>query len=175
VNGLNFGSSPFNGRNYGSPTFSGAYICGSLCESFSGVGAASANCTLGAEIPNPSFVACGVFSGSAAGATNPVFAPWTSNEGGGPPVLWEFEGHLFTNRWIESNVDFLKATLAVSHVTDVLKRAVERLTGQQEHDPSEVIRDDVPMCIEALEARCSERPQLLSTSQEPGNLLEWSR
>lgn len=126
--------------------------------------------TVGGAVAAVQFISCLMYSEYE----NPVFAPWTSNEGGGPPVLWEFEGHLYTNRWIESNVDFLKPTLAVSHVTDVLKRAVDRLTGQQEHDASEVIRDDLPMCIETLEARCSELPQLLSTTQEPSNLLEWS-
>lgn len=34
---------------------------------------------------------------------NPVFAPWTSDNGGGPPCLWEFEGHLYSNRWLETN------------------------------------------------------------------------
>src|ERR1700758_1411041 len=33
---------------------------------------------------------------------NPVFARWTPDGGGGPPCLWEFAGHLYDHRWLES-------------------------------------------------------------------------
>ena len=55
---------------------------------------------------------------------NLVFGRWTSQDGGGPPCLWEFEGHLYSHRWLEPNVDFLRQTLNTSAVTDVLKSAV---------------------------------------------------
>jgi hypothetical protein len=127
--------------------------------------------SVGRAVAAVQFISCLMYSEYE----NPVFAPWTSNEGGGPPVLWEFEGHLYTNRWMQSNVDFLRLTLTVSKVTEVLGRAVDRLTDQQEHDVAAGIRDDVPLCIETLEARCAELPQLLATTQEAGTLLEWSK
>lgn len=127
--------------------------------------------SVGRAVAAVQFISCLMYSEYE----NPVFAPWTSNEGGGPPVLWEFEGHLYTNRWMQSNVDFLRLTLTVSKVTEVLGQAVDRLTDQQEHDVAAGIRDDVPLCIETLEARCAELPQLLATTQEASTLLEWSK
>lgn len=105
---------------------------------------------------------------------NPVFAPWTPDRGGGPPCLWEFEGHLYEHRWLEPNVNFLKETLTVPKVSDVLVQAVRRLVGQPEHDAASAVQEDVPLCIEALEARCAELPQLLATVQQSTTELSWS-
>jgi hypothetical protein len=61
---------------------------------------------------------------------NPVFAPWTPNGGGGPPCLWEFEGHLYSHRWLEPNVAFLNRVLGVRGVSEIINRAVDCLVGQ---------------------------------------------
>ena len=106
---------------------------------------------------------------------NPVFAPWTGDRGGGPPCLWEFKGHLYKNRWLQPNVDFLKDALTVHKASDVLIYAAERLIGQPEYEMAVEIRDDIPLCLETLESRCSELPQLLEKSQKPDELLDWSR
>jgi hypothetical protein len=45
-----------------------------------------------------------------------VFAPWTGDGRGGTPCLWEFNGHLYSHRWLEPNVEFLSRTLTVSAV-----------------------------------------------------------
>ena len=105
---------------------------------------------------------------------NPVFAPWTPEGGGGAPCLWEFEGHLYSHRWLEPNVDFLRRTLTVSAVSDVLARAVGELTHEPEHQVAARMLTDIPMRREMLAARCAELPMLLSKKQEPGALLEWS-
>jgi hypothetical protein len=72
-------------------------------------------------------------------------------------------------------VDFLKGALTVQRVSDILTRAAERLVGQPEYDMAVEIRDDIPLCIETLESRCIELPQLLEKSQKAGELLDWSR
>jgi hypothetical protein len=105
---------------------------------------------------------------------NPVFAPWTRDGGGGPPCLWDFEGHLYSHRWLEPNVDFLRRTLIVPAVTDALNRAVETLKGEPEHHVAARMLTDVSNRGEMLAARCSELPSLLATTQEAGTLLEWS-
>jgi hypothetical protein len=97
---------------------------------------------------------------------NPVFAPWTSDEGGGPACLWEFKGHLYTHRWLERNVDFLKKALAAPWITDALTRAVEWLADQPEYGVAKGTGDDLPLRIETLEARCAELPLLLASSQK---------
>jgi hypothetical protein len=65
---------------------------------------------------------------------NPVFASWTPDHGGGPPCLWEFEGHLYEHRWQEPNVNFLQGILSVQKIGEVLMQAVERLVCQPEHN-----------------------------------------
>lgn len=105
---------------------------------------------------------------------NPVFAPWTRDEGGGPPSLWEFEGNLYSHRWLEPNVDFLRRTLNVPAVTDVLNRAVEALKGEPEHNVAARMLAEVPSRTVMLAARCTELPSLLATTQEARTLLEWS-
>lgn len=75
---------------------------------------------------------------------NPVFAPWTRDEGGGPPGLWEFEGNLYSHRWLEPNVAFLRRTLNVPAVTGVLSRAVGMLKGEPEHEVAARMLAEIP-------------------------------
>ena len=105
---------------------------------------------------------------------NPVFAPWTPEEGGGPPCLWEFEGHLYSHRWLEQNIDFLRRTLTASAVGDLLGRAVKELIDEPEHEVASRMLADIPTRAELLAARCTELPTLLANTQEPGTVLEWS-
>ena len=106
---------------------------------------------------------------------NPVFAPWTPDAGGGPPCLWEFGGHLYSHRWLDANVGFLKRALNVQGASDALNRAVKRLVDQPEHAAAAEIEADLPLCAETFAARCAQLPCLLETTQEVGKLLEWSK
>ena len=126
--------------------------------------------TVGRAIAAVQYISCLMYSENE----NPVFAPWTPDGGGGPPCLWEFEGHLYSHRWLEPNVTFLKGVLNVPGVSEVLTRGVERLVDQPEHDVAALIKADVPLVIEILQARCAELPQLLETTQEPSRLLAWT-
>jgi hypothetical protein len=124
--------------------------------------------TVGRAIAAVQYISCLMYSESE----NPVFAPWTPDRGGGPPCLWEFEGHLYAHRWLEPNVNFLRGILTVQRVTDVLARAVERLVGQPEYEAAAAVQQDFPLCTETLEPRCAELPQLLETIQQAR--LSWS-
>jgi hypothetical protein len=126
--------------------------------------------TVGRAIAAAQYISCLMYSEDE----NPVFSPWTQDAGGGPPCLWEFEGHLYEHRWLEPNLMFLKQTLNVTVVSEVLKRAVERLTEQPEHEVATQVLTDLPLCIATLESRCAELPLLLQTTQEPASSLEWS-
>ncbi len=126
--------------------------------------------TVGRAIAAVQYISCLMYSENE----NPVFAPWTPEGGGGPPCLWEFQGHLYSHRWLEPNVTFLKGVLNVPGVSEVLTRGVERLVDQPEHDVAALIKADVPLVIEILQARCAELPQLLETTQEPSRLLAWT-
>lgn len=125
--------------------------------------------TVGRAVAVVQYVSCLMYEKT----DNPVFAPWTPHGGGGPPCLWEFGGHLYTNRWLEPNVAFLRRTLNLGTAGDVLNRAVERLAGQPEHDVAAGVLDDVSLCEDILTARCGQLPRLLETPQVPGNEREW--
>jgi hypothetical protein len=104
---------------------------------------------VGRVIAAVQYVSCLMYSENA----NPVFAPWTHDGGGGPPCLWEFQGHLYTHRWLEPNVTFLKGALNVRSLSDVLIRAVELLVDKPEHDVAARMRGDFPLSVATLEAR----------------------
>jgi hypothetical protein len=130
------------------------------------------NCdNVGSSIAAIQYISCLMYPENE----NPVFAPWTGDRGGGPPCLWEFKGHLYENRWLQRNVDFLKDALTVHKVSDALIRATERLAGQSEYEKVVEIRDDIPLCLETLESRCNDLPRLLGTSQKADETLDWSR
>ena len=125
--------------------------------------------TVGRAVAAVQYIACLMYPENE----NPVFARWTREGGGGPPGLWEFEGHLYRHRWLQSNVDFLRGHLTVRSVSDLLGRAGDRLADQEEHDAAAGIRDDLPLCVETLESRCAELPRLLEMVHT--ELFEWSR
>jgi len=125
--------------------------------------------SVGRAIATVQYISCLMYSEHE----NPIFAPWTPNGGGGPPCLWEFEGHLYENNWIESNVAFLRRFLTVDHVERVLVQAVERLVGQPEHQIAAEVHADFPLCAATVEARCADLPHILQTTQTPGQSCRW--
>jgi hypothetical protein len=125
--------------------------------------------TLGRAIAAVQYISCLMYPENE----NPVFSRWTPNGGGGPPRLWEFEGHLYAHRWLEPNVTFLRKALDERSVQEVLTRAVGRLVGEPEHEIATLVQSDFPLCVATLEARCAELPLFLETTQESG-LLAWS-
>jgi hypothetical protein len=126
--------------------------------------------TVGRAIAAAQYISCLMYPEKE----NPVFAPWTPNGGGGPPCLWEFEGHLYAHRWLDPNVAFLKRVLNLPGVIEMINRAVDRLVGQLEHDVAVQIQTDLPLLTATLQARCAELPQLLETIQEPARSRAWS-
>jgi hypothetical protein len=105
---------------------------------------------------------------------NPVFAPWTRDGGGGPPVLWEFAGHLYSHRWQEPNVQFLREALKPQAVVDALRGAVGQLESQPEHTVAAQVLSDATARDGILASRCDELPGILERTQDPGDLMEWS-
>lgn len=105
---------------------------------------------------------------------NPIFAPWTPIGGGGPPGLWEFQGHLYEHRWLERNVNFLNTVLTAQKVSNGLGLAVDRLAGQPEHAIAAAVLEDLPLCSATVEARCAQLPKILETAQSSTTTLEWA-
>lgn len=124
--------------------------------------------TVGRAVATVQYVSCLMYEPNE----NPVFAAWTRDEGGGPPCLWEFGGHLYEKRWLEPNIQFLRDNLNRPSVGEALDRAVSRLANQPEHKLAVEVQQDLPLCAETLVARCAQLPDLLETTQRP---LEWKR
>src|SRR5712691_3497627 len=99
---------------------------------------------------------------------NPVFAPWTPDRGGGPLRLWEFAGFLYSHsyRWLAPNVAFLRSTLNSARVTEVLRRAVDRLADHPTHDAAARVLADAGERTVLLESRCQELPEILEERQD---------
>jgi len=125
--------------------------------------------TIGCAVAAIQYISCLMYSENE----NPVFAPWTRDGGGGPPCLWEFEGHLYEHRWLEPNVAFLRKTLTVQSVANLLSLASSHLTGESEHSVAAVVSEDFPLCEATVATRCAALPRLLETKQQPGFLLQW--
>ncbi len=125
--------------------------------------------TLGRAVAAVQYISCLMYAKNE----NPVFAPWTPDKGGGPPCLWEFEGHLYTNRWLEPNVAFLRRALNAQAVEDLLNRSAALLIEQPEHEIAARVLADFPLCTATVKARCAELPKILETTQDPGFDWEW--
>lgn len=81
--------------------------------------------TTGRAIAAVQYISCLVYPKDS----NPVFAPWTRENGGGPPCLWEFDGYLYESTWKIQNVDFLQRLFCDPNVViSVVRRAMDHLS-----------------------------------------------
>jgi hypothetical protein len=128
--------------------------------------------TIGRATATVQYISCLMYSANE----NPVFAPWTSDEGGGPPSLWEFEGHLYSHKWLPANVAFLKRALTPQRVVEVLTKAVSELADDEAAPTALGIQEDIPLCMDILKLRCKELPRILETRDDKANPRpEWTK
>src|ERR1700722_5497569 len=126
--------------------------------------------TVGRAIATVQYISCLMY----AKDENPVFAPYSREEGGGPPSLWEFDGHLYENRCQQPNVDFLENLFrAPESVSEVLARAVNRLADQPEHEAAAKILADLPSHFRTLVDRCAMLPLFLATRGQTMDGSDW--
>jgi hypothetical protein len=125
--------------------------------------------TIGRTVAAIQYISCLMYPENE----NPVFAAWTPNEGGGPPLLWELQGHVYDHCWLAPNVGFLRKTLSLESVGNLLSLAVSRLVGEPEHRVATLVQEDFPLCEGTIAKRCAALPQILETRQGPSKLLEW--
>lgn len=127
--------------------------------------------TVGRAVAAVQYISCLMYPENE----NPVFAPWTPEVGGGPPCLWDFEGHLYEHRWQAPNIKFIRQTLSVASVGEVLGRSVEQLADQVENKVAEQVQADFPLLTDILEVRCAELPRLLELTDESSKPHQWSK
>ncbi len=73
---------------------------------------------------------------------NPIYLPWTREEGGGGPYLSEWDAAEYERAWLEANLAFLRATLTPGYLVERLTLAAGVLDGEPEHRMSRQIADD---------------------------------
>jgi hypothetical protein len=127
--------------------------------------------TVGSAVAAVQYISCLMYPENE----NPVFAPWTPVGGGGPPCLWDFEGHLYEHCWQSPNIQFLKETLNVQHVSSELNRCAELLVGEPESTVVAQVQADFPLLIDTLRARCVVLARLLETVHAPSAPRQWSK
>jgi hypothetical protein len=63
---------------------------------------------------------------------NPIYLPWTPDEGGGGPYLTEWDASIFDHAWLDTNLSFLEETLTCDYLLDRLTCAANQLAGEPE-------------------------------------------
>lgn len=94
---------------------------------------------------------------------NPIYAPWTPDRGGGPPLLWQLSGLCGSCHWRAENTAALRQHLTMRAVHDALTRAVAGLSQHAECAIAQRVLDDwrplagrtasrIPVLIKLLES-----------------------
>jgi hypothetical protein len=63
---------------------------------------------------------------------NPIYLPWTQDEGGGGPYLTESDASIFDHAWLESNLSFLSETLTCNYLLKSISFAADQLRDEPE-------------------------------------------
>lgn len=75
--------------------------------------------------------------------SNPIFAPWTRDKGGGPPELWGFDSVGFDEAWKQENVSFMTTALTTARISDWLERASALHSDSQVSELSDCFLDEL--------------------------------
>lgn len=101
-------------------------------------------------------------------AENPVFAPWSREQGGGPPLPWEDDSFADEACWLPENVDFLRSTLTTEYARRSLLTACAQLEGKDNSGVPQQMLRDFEAARPRLEMRIEELLRRLSSPQECG-------
>jgi hypothetical protein len=107
------------------------------------------------------------------GADNPVFPPWTKDEGGGPITAWESASVGFEENWRPAAVESLRARLSGNAAADWLKEAAAVLKDHPERGVAEKVAADAAARSARLESRAAGLCRILAAPSGPA-LPEWS-
>ena len=128
--------------------------------------------SIGRAVTALQYASCLIYSDDE----NPFFAPWTPEAGGGPPVLWDFEGHLYAHRWLDPNLEFLRHALTPATLSHLITGALERLADEPEQLIARQMTADLPDRLVRVQSRCLELPERLGTIPNlETTSFEWRR
>lgn len=86
---------------------------------------------------------------------NPIYLPWTKEEGGGGPYMTAMDASIFDHAWLASNLDFFRNTLTYEYLADQIALASIRLNDQPEVTMAQKIATDVRKRKGIIETRVS--------------------
>jgi hypothetical protein len=93
---------------------------------------------------------------------NPIFSPWTPLGGGGPPALYETDGHIYDRGWRPENISFLEGTLSTVYSETKLHEAAKVVKDQVSSNVPAKMIADFDAQRQLLESRIEQLPILLS-------------
>jgi hypothetical protein len=102
---------------------------------------------------------------------NPIFAPWTREDGGGTPGLWETDGQIFDGHWKMENVLFFMETVTPEYLHNALGRAKGALAGALDSEVPARMLAEFAGQQPLLEHRLAVLPDILSKQLDA--TLEW--
>jgi hypothetical protein len=126
--------------------------------------------TEGRALAAAQYASCLIYDETA----NPVFDAWTRDNGGGPPCLWHYRGHVLEERWRDANLEMLERVLTPDGVRDVLDRSIARLAGHPLRDKVASIRFRLDARTETLSKRCADLRRYLATPNDAEYSFQWS-
>src|SRR5690606_32680061 len=96
---------------------------------------------------------------------NPMFDAWTPNEGGGPPSLWEYNGHGYRGGWLQSNLEALPRVLTAPALIAAATRAAAALRDHEHADVAALVAADAQQRADRINTRLA---HLRSAHTQPG-------
>ena len=103
---------------------------------------------------------------------NPIFAQWTPQEGGGPPVPWETDGFIYDQCWLPENVESLRNTLTLDHARHCLCTAAAVLQDVDDSGIPARMLGDFDSAAARVELRIEEL--VLRFSRPLGEVYDWN-
>jgi hypothetical protein len=101
---------------------------------------------------------------------NPIFSPWSKENGGGPPRLNESGCQFYQVGWRAENIEFLASTVSPTYLERSLHTSVGRLGQFREHRAvCTKMSDDWSAQLYLVEWRLKQLPDLLANS----DLFAW--
>lgn len=103
---------------------------------------------------------------------NPIYLPWTRDEGGGGPYLTESDSNVYDHAWLDSNLTFLRSTLTPSYVQERMVAAARVLAEEPEFEMATRIASDAASRLDVVELRIDDLLANLSRIQNKQDLWD---
>jgi hypothetical protein len=96
---------------------------------------------------------------------NPIFPPWTPDQGGGAPHPWADSMPFKDQPWDAANVSFLQEFLIPSRLLSTIEQSLARLTDAEDKEIARRMKADFESQAPLLELRLEQLPAILSSDE----------